>query len=644
MEPLFFLEGGGSMNTLINNADLVLSYLSDNSVNQTSYDLARSCFRQLSDYLEANNLSYSKDVAQVWLEQQTKSKSTLMYYGKALRQLEDVYQVGHVSFFNRSKLVLVTAFIDIVEQYLEEVALSYAESHLKNIRNRCGFFFGFMQMDRFREVPGDITYADIMAFYNAADLNLSKADLCLYKGTAMNLLQWMSGNQICPAGFAMLLFMGRAKKIVMLEDLPEEARIQIRDIGSASYQDFPPNEFYEASIEFCRDLEVLGYASSMRTTARSTFDLLYLFLDMNQLGYDPTIARIWFSHTGRSNFGTNLMMSRRILSLFEMFALEGTVRPEKKFVYKHLLCDQLPEWCLEALLPFLEQKRKEHLAVSTIDMYRSAATRFCSFLDKKGLSSFDKVDADLLKEFNLTDPHNTVEGKNAYNVRIRKFLFYLAQNGYVHNYYLGEALPCMAAPKTRVVKILSDDDAMALESFEEEDFALGLRNRAIILIGLKMGLRGIDITSLELSQIDWHSQSIRFCQQKTDVGKILPMPVEVGNALYRYLSEGRPESRSRYIFITHKAPYGKVGRGVCSLIMKKALPNSAANGFHITRKTYATERFRNRCGYSEVADLLGHSTTETVHKYLSLDEERMRLCPITLSESGIPMGGGFRNE
>ena len=53
MEPLFFLEGGGSMNTLINNADLVLSYLSDNSVNQTSYDLVRSCFRQLSDYLEA---------------------------------------------------------------------------------------------------------------------------------------------------------------------------------------------------------------------------------------------------------------------------------------------------------------------------------------------------------------------------------------------------------------------------------------------------------------------------------------------------------------------------------------------------------------------------------------------------------------
>jgi hypothetical protein len=48
-------------------------------------------------------------------------------------------------------------------------------------------------------------------------------------------------------------------------------------------------------------------------------------------------------------------------------------------------------------------------------------------------------------------------------------------------------------------------------------------------------------------------------------------------------------------------------------------------------------------GYTEVAYLIGHTTDETVKKYISLDEERMRLCPISLSESGITMKGGFRN-
>ena len=78
--------------------------------------------------------------------------------------------------------------------------------------------------------------------------------------------------------------------------------------------------------------------------------------------------------------------------------------------------------------------------------------------------------------------------------------------------------------------------------------------------------------------------------------------------------------------------------------MKKAFPERDSGGFHITRKTYATDRFRNGRGYSEVADLLGHTTPDTVHKYISLDEERMRLCPIPLSEAGIPLEGGFRSE
>ena len=124
------------------------------------------------------------------------------------------------------------------------------------------------------------------------------------------------------------------------------------------------------------------------------------------------------------------------------------------------------------------------------------------------------------------------------------------------------------------------------------------------------------------------------------------MPTEVGNALYLYLTEGRPESRSGYIFITHKAPYRKIGRSVCKRIMQNAFPEKRdeGTGFHITRKTFATQRFRSQCGCSEVADLLGHTTTDTVQKYISLDEERMRLCPVSLADAGILMEGGLRNE
>lgn len=209
------------------------------------------------------------------------------------------------------------------------------------------------------------------------------------------------------------------------------------------------------------------------------------------------------------------------------------------------------------------------------------------------------------------------------------------------------AVPCKKAPKTRVIQSLSDEQYSQAEQYGRcSDEPLTKRNRAILLMGLKMGLRSSDIVSLKLEQIDWKHSSIRFIQNKTDVEKVLPMPADVGNALYIYITTARPASDSRCIFLTHKAPYLGVTRSVCRDIFYSAVADWDVQGiaFHATRKTFATRLFRNGTGYSEVADLLGHTNTDTVYKYIALDEERMRLCPLSLADSGILMKGGFLNE
>lgn len=130
-------------------------------------------------------------------------------------------------------------------------------------------------------------------------------------------------------------FYGTCKKDCYAgQSSPRETSEKIRAIGTECYQDFPPEEFYAASIEFRRDLEQLGYAGTMMGAAKATLDLLYLFLDINQLGYSPAVAGCWFEQTGESCFGSNAKMSRRILALFEVFTQEGTVRAEKNFVYR----------------------------------------------------------------------------------------------------------------------------------------------------------------------------------------------------------------------------------------------------------------------------------------------------------------------
>ena len=158
-----------------------------------------------------------------------------------------------------------------------------------------------------------------------------------------------------------------------------------------------------------------------------------------------------------------------------------------------------------------------------------------------------------------------------------------------------------------------------------------------------MGLRGSDIVNLQFSNIDWKRAVIHLIQEKTKTEVTLPMPIKVGNAIYEYLMKGRPDSESSYVFIRHKAPYGKLERGSCLKTIREVLPerNVPGSGFHVTRKSFATSLLRQGTEVNTIIDSLGHRSDSTVSKYLSLDGERMRTCPLSLSEANIPLRGGL---
>lgn len=632
------------MNRFHNNTETVLCYTLECTGHSAQYWLSHSCFRQLDQYLQATSQEYSAEIAETWLSEQKKSDATLRSYRKAIARLNDVYQTGHVCFANRLKSCLNNTFKDILDDYLTDISGKYSDSHLCSIENRCRFFLCYVEMDRNVSSPVVLTYDDIIAFLTGPLSDLSKADTCLYKGTVIQFLYWMYKQGMCPAGFSMILEQNHATKVLLLKDLQKEDISGIFISQESADNDYTLSRFLDDAASFCSILNEYGYAGTMMSCSRTTLDLLFLFLDMNHLTYDPLTVDIWFKNASHF-FGTNVPMAQRVVFLFKDYVQDRTVCPEKQYFTKPHLRDSLPGWCVEVLDDFLLLKKRENKALNTVTMYNSSITRFCQFLDRKGLTSFRQIDAGLLKEFNLTDPHKTAEGKNAYNVRIRKFLLYLADEGYVDNYFLGEALPCISAPKSRIVQVFSDEEIRTLEQYENpDDPALGLRDRAILLLGLKMGMREVDVAQMRMNQIDWANQSIRFVQEKTHVEKLLPMPVDVGNAIFRYMKEGRPNSPVPYLFITHKAPYLKISRTVCRGAVKRALGKSSRASFHTARRTYATGRFRNNCSASLVADLLGHTSTDTVHKYISLDGERMRLCPIRLSDAGLLLEGGFRNE
>ena len=68
----------------------------------------------------------------------------------------------------------------------------------------------------------------------------------------------------------------------------------------------------------------------------------------------------------------------------------------------------------------------------------------------------------------------------------------------------------------------------------------GLRDFAMLMLVARLGLRSIEVSRLELSDIDWRCGEIRIRGKARRLDR-MPLPVDVGDAVAAYLIDGRPD-------------------------------------------------------------------------------------------------------
>jgi len=205
---------------------------------------------------------------------------------------------------------------------------------------------------------------------------------------------------------------------------------------------------------------------------------------------------------------------------------------------------------------------------------------------------------------------------------------------------LSKALPVLSTRNEKNVVVLSDDELEKLEELSDTDSTvISARSKAILRLGIDLGMRRIDIVNLTIDKINWQKQTILIMQKKTQYEIELAMPTKTANALYQYIMTERPDHCDPHIFLTSNAPFRPLGPQVCRAVIKEALPERNSGGFHILRKTFASKALNNGAELDEVILLLGHRDMSNVHKYLSLDVKCMKQCPISLQEYSI--GGDF---
>jgi site-specific recombinase XerD len=149
------------------------------------------------------------------------------------------------------------------------------------------------------------------------------------------------------------------------------------------------------------------------------------------------------------------------------------------------------------------------------------------------------------------------------------------------------------------------------------------RDRAIVLLLARLGLRAGDVAQLRLTDIEWETGSLRV-SGKSRYEVRLPLPQDVGDAITAYL-ECRPSIfASDHVFLRTIAPYRpfRQGDGISSVVrrrMKRAGNVTPVKGAHVLRHTAATEMLRNGIPLEKIGLVLRHRGIDTTAFYAKAD-------------------------
>jgi site-specific recombinase XerD len=206
------------------------------------------------------------------------------------------------------------------------------------------------------------------------------------------------------------------------------------------------------------------------------------------------------------------------------------------------------------------------------------------------------------------------------SVAIRAFLRFLIATGRCRP-GLDHAMPNIAGWRlASIPRFLPEADiAHVVAACEGER---RLRDRAIVLLLVRLGLRASEVARLTFGDINWRQGSIRLLG-KSRREELLPLTQEIGDALLAYIERGRPALATPRLFITEYAPLRPIGRIAIKCLVTRALKRAGVEshykGAHILRHSAATAMLRHGVSLTGVGTVLRHRSPAMTAHYAKVD-------------------------
>jgi len=157
----------------------------------------------------------------------------------------------------------------------------------------------------------------------------------------------------------------------------------------------------------------------------------------------------------------------------------------------------------------------------------------------------------------------------------------------------------------------------------------GRRDRAIVLLLARLGLRAGEVVTMELGDIAWRSGEI-LVRGKGQQRDHLPLPPDVGEAMALYLRLDRGESVSRRVFLRLIAPRkgltgpASVGHIVRKLFVRAGIIRTSRGAAHMFRHSLATRMIRHGASIAEIAEVLRHRSQNSTGLYAKVAFQALR--------------------
>lgn len=221
---------------------------------------------------------------------------------------------------------------------------------------------------------------------------------------------------------------------------------------------------------------------------------------------------------------------------------------------------------------------------------------------------------------------------------LRAFLRFAQYRGEI-NEALISAVPAVAAWSTTppLPRAISAEHARRVIDSCDPSTVVGRRDRAVLLLLARLGLRGGEVITLLLEDIDWDA-GLLCVRGKNGHQCLMPLPVDVGEAIAAYLRHGRPASSDRHLFLRSRAPFRGLlhgSDGIGSLVrhaLQRAGVDAPHKGSHQFRHALAVRMLQGGASLPEIGEVLRHRSQLATSVYAKVDLAALR--PLALPWPG----------